>query len=289
MCVVLIAAGHPRGGCHLLKPHLLTRLGCHELWLALAPVLSVSVGCHSMVQNAAPPKSPTLSSQSQRSLSESSLGIQARQNNKDASSTAAGTVKPLVPPGPPPSENSNPPVVDKVLGNFTELCGEFPPAPDYVGPGEVSFPASSKVPTVGGPVIAVGFNTWTRKPKRPQGSAGSSSSAEAFDWGDFYAILRIDAVKLSQKVFHSTTADLHQCCVGMIDGQVTFSCRFSGAADIINRGAVSILGDKLTARWCTALEHGNETLDKGERVFRVNPKAHLRLSAPQAFCSPDLP
>jgi hypothetical protein len=105
---------------------------------------------------------------------------------------------------------------------------------------------------------------------------------------DFYGILRIDALKFQQRVFRSSASDLHQCCVGLADQGVAFECHFSGVDNVIGRGAVSIESDRLTVRWCTALEYRGVVLDKGERNFKVNPSARLRLVA-QGPCSPKDP
>jgi len=166
-------------------------------------------------------------------------------------------------------------------------CGEFPPAPKYVGPGEPLAMDSTAEAVHGHPLIAVGFDTW--ESGRTPSNAGSSSSASMAPMqGDYYGFLRVSAVNFKQRVFHSSTADPHQCCVGMFKGQVAFECYFSGASLIVGRGVVAINQGQLTVRWCTTLQE-TEVIDKGERSFKVNPQAGLRLAAPQAFCSPKDP
>jgi hypothetical protein len=176
---------------------------------------------------------------------------------------------------------------DPSIGNYRALCGEFPPAPHYVDESHVSLPSSTRPPTKSdNKAIGVGFNTWTKRNTQAQSSASSLGVPPS---GDFYGIFTIDAVRLKQIVFHSGTGEPHQCCVGMVDEAVAFECRFSGADEMIGRGSVSVVNGDLKLRWCTALAHSREVLDRGERNFHMPPKSHLRLLAPQGPCNPKTP
>jgi hypothetical protein len=176
---------------------------------------------------------------------------------------------------------------DPSIGNFRALCGDFPPAPQYVDENHVSLPSSTRPPAKSdNKAIAVGFNTWTKRNTQAQSSVSSLGVPAS---GDFYGIFTIDAVSLRQIVFHSGTGEPHQCCVGMVDEAVALECRFSGADEMIGRGSVSLVNGDLKLRWCTALAHSREVLDKGERSFHVPPKSHLRLLAPHGACSPKTP
>jgi hypothetical protein len=173
-------------------------------------------------------------------------------------------------------------------GPKAAMCGEFPPAPRYVGPGEPLAMDSTAEALHGHPLIAVEFDTW-ESVHTPSNAGRSSSASMGPRKGDYYGFLRVGAVNFKQRVFHSSTVEPHQCCVGMFEGQVAFECYFSGASYIVGRGVVAINQGQLTVRWCTTLWDAKEVIDKGERSFMVNPQAGLRLAAPQAFCSPKDP
>ncbi len=172
-------------------------------------------------------------------------------------------------------------------GRPPNLCGDFPPTPQHVGPGQISLPQSSKSnQEAGGPAIAVALQTWTNKPPLPQSSINPLGP---FAIGDFFGVIAIDAVKLRQIVFHTGISDPHQCCIGMIDGRITFECFLSGADDIIGRGVVSVVDDTLALRWCMAMVHSRGVVAQGERKFKVARNARLRLAPSQVPCSPKSP